>query len=470
MAQSSETFYCPLSFMPMTAEERDAMDAVPEGMLIWNRDARQVEQYVAYEGAMAWRQIAPTTMTTAERDAWTSPPPGSIIWNSDAQLFEVYQEGFHSSSQTPRWTSLSWHNHIATGLTYSDEKLTISSGSITVPGPGRYIVEREGGGVGSDYLDTIVGGETGDAIELIPSVGNDIFINEYAAGDDEVMTPTGRGVLLSTAYGYPAVRMIRTEWSGSPWVVVSGLSIVELLATKGDIPYALDGLVPVALAGNITTTKKFLTQTGTGSASAAPAWAVIVDGDVPATHAGSAHHTRSHAVTSTSDHTAGNWKIFYTNGSGEVVELLTGADGYILKGAGTSAAPAFEEDTKVIELITYDAGTASTTVPKVLVVIPYACTITAVKVRLNKAETCGATSVIFDVHKIVAADLDTETDGTTIYTTQANRPTITNTHMYQACTAPDVTSIAANDALALFVDQVGTSVTSATLMISVSKT
>ncbi len=37
------------------------------------------------------------------------------------------------------------------------------------------------------------------------------------------------------------------------------------------------------LAGNITTTRKFLRQTGTGAASAAPAWDTIVAGDLPNT-------------------------------------------------------------------------------------------------------------------------------------------------------------------------------------------
>jgi hypothetical protein len=51
-------------------------------------------------------------------------------------------------------------------------------------------------------------------------------------------------------------------------------------------------------------------------------------------------HTRSHAVTSTSDHTAGNWKVFYSDGSGAVIELALGASGY-LKSNGASSAPTF---------------------------------------------------------------------------------------------------------------------------------
>ena len=52
-------------------------------------------------------------------------------------------------------------------------------------------------------------------------------------------------------------------------------------------------------------------------------------------------HNRSHSVTSTSDHTAGNWKVFYSNGSGEVVELALGSSGQFLQSNGASSAPTF---------------------------------------------------------------------------------------------------------------------------------
>ena len=50
--------------------------------------------------------------------------------------------------------------------------------------------------------------------------------------------------------------------------------------TLGDIAYR-GASNNVRLAGNTTTTKKFLAQTGTGTVSAAPAWATLVAGDVP---------------------------------------------------------------------------------------------------------------------------------------------------------------------------------------------
>jgi len=56
---------------------------------------------------------------------------------------------------------------------------------------------------------------------------------------------------------------------------------------------------------------------------------------------GSSGHPRQHAMTSTSDHTAGNWKLFHSNGSGQVIELALAAANSPLLGGGTGAAPAF---------------------------------------------------------------------------------------------------------------------------------
>jgi hypothetical protein len=49
----------------------------------------------------------------------------------------------------------------------------------------------------------------------------------------------------------------------------------------GDTLYSSAANTLSKLAGNTTSTKKFLTQTGTGSVSAAPSWGTIASGDVP---------------------------------------------------------------------------------------------------------------------------------------------------------------------------------------------
>jgi hypothetical protein len=53
-------------------------------------------------------------------------------------------------------------------------------------------------------------------------------------------------------------------------------------------------------------------------------------------------HNQSHAITSTSDHTAGAWKVFHSNGSGQVTELSLGAANSVLTSNGTAAAPSFQ--------------------------------------------------------------------------------------------------------------------------------
>jgi hypothetical protein len=83
-------------------------------------------------------------------------------------------------------------------------------------------------------------------------------------------------------------------WSGSDWVngaCSGGSSNHNLLSAThpdtvaaspvlGDILYSNSTPAWTKLAGNTTTTKKYLAQTGTGGASAAPAWAQIAAADV----------------------------------------------------------------------------------------------------------------------------------------------------------------------------------------------
>jgi hypothetical protein len=67
--------------------------------------------------------------------------------------------------------------------------------------------------------------------------------------------------------------------TGIKWAVATWLT--NPMTTLGDIIYENATPAAARLAGNTTTTKKFLTQTGTGTISAAPAWSTIVAADVP---------------------------------------------------------------------------------------------------------------------------------------------------------------------------------------------
>ena len=118
-----------------------------------------------------------------------------------------------------------------------------------------------------------------------------------------------------------------------------------------------------------------------------------------------------------------------------------------------------------------DVTVASASVPYILVgPMPAAGTISAIYAKLGENKTNGATSSIFDVHKIAAADINTDGQGTTIYTTQGNRPTIANTEMGITATAPDVTAFAVGDWFAFYTDQAGTTATVATVSLKVAYT
>ena len=69
-----------------------------------------------------------------------------------------------------------------------------------------------------------------------------------------------------------------------PWQLVSNAKLASLGNTTlalGDTLYASSATALTKLAGNTTTTRKFMRQTGTGAASAAPAWDTLTVGDLP---------------------------------------------------------------------------------------------------------------------------------------------------------------------------------------------
>lgn len=143
----------------------------------------------------------------------------------------------------------------------------------------------------------------------------------------------------------------------------------------------------------------------------------------------------------------------------------SGAGLYLIDDAGTvtgpfvdaSSAPDTDTQRKVYAVGFYgdlETGTGVNRIPMI-----QAGTIEAVRVMVNTAPT-GA-DAIFDVNK----------NGTTIYTTQGNRPTITAAGTDSgAGSAPDVTSVAAGDYLTVDVDQIGSTVAGAdgVLIIEVS--
>jgi hypothetical protein len=104
------------------------------------------------------------------------------------------------------------------------------------------------------------------------------------------------------------------------------------------------------------------------------------------------------------------------------------------------------------------AGTLTATAGTARLYVPFNCTVTNVRASVGTAPT-GA-SAIFDVHL----------DGTTVFTNQAGRPTITATNFTDLTNVPDVTSISANSYLTLDCDAIGSTVAGADALVVVEVT
>jgi len=107
----------------------------------------------------------------------------------------------------------------------------------------------------------------------------------FASISGDCTTGTAPGVIScsktnGTSFGQLATLNIGTGLVQSGANLNVSTSNLNPMTTLGDTVYENSTPAPARLAGNITTAKEFLTQTGTGSASAAPAWAAIVSNDI----------------------------------------------------------------------------------------------------------------------------------------------------------------------------------------------
>jgi hypothetical protein len=87
--------------------------------------------------------------------------------------------------------------------------------------------------------------------------------------------------------------------------------------------------------------------------------------------------------------------------------------------------------------------------------LPIWRTITIQNVRVRAGTQPTGAAIIVDINK----------NGTTIFTTQANRPTIAVSTSEDAAAVPDVTSYAAGDYVTVDVDQIGSTVAGSDIVI-----
>jgi hypothetical protein len=136
--------------------------------------------------------------------------------------------------------------------------------------------------------------------------GTGTVLDSAGGGVTSVFSRTGAVVAATNDYSFAQISGTAGATQGG-----TGLSSYSL----GDLIYASATNTLAKLVGNTTTTKKFLTQTGTGSVSAAPAWDTLASGDlptVPVSKGGS-------GLTATPT----NGQLLIGNGSGFTLATLT---------------------------------------------------------------------------------------------------------------------------------------------------
>jgi hypothetical protein len=226
----------------------------------------------------------------------------------------------------------------------------------------------------SDQLDYVGGTNiniTGTTISLTGTVAptnGGTGVNTVATGDLLYGSASNTWSKLAAGAGYRPLVMnaggTLPEWnalalnqsgtvSGALPTANGGTNLTTY--TLGDTLYSSAANVLAKLAGNTTTTKKFLVQTGTGSVSAAPVWDVVNGADVNGNITGQAgsvanaltlgtyltgtSYNGSSAVTATVDATSANTasKVVARDSSGN---FAAGTITAALSGNATSATTA----------------------------------------------------------------------------------------------------------------------------------
>jgi hypothetical protein len=206
----------------------------------------------------------PVVLPTLTYAPTTGGGSGTITLTLTDPQGRVQAVRFRHRSGTGAWSA--WTADSA--LPYAD--------SVTLDGTYDSRIEWE-----VDYLDA-------DGNTATLTGGYDFLVTPVAPADPDYLVKTATASLANERVVTDTAE-IAVDWAtagqakfglvlAGPTKGGTGLSSYSL----GDLLYASATNTLAKLTGNTTTTKKFLSQTGTGSVSAAPAWAALAGSDLPA--------------------------------------------------------------------------------------------------------------------------------------------------------------------------------------------
>jgi hypothetical protein len=222
-------------------------------------------------------------MTSAQRTAISSPATGLLVYQTDGTTGFYYYDG-------SAWTSF----NPAAGSTNITTLGTVTTGTWSATAIG---VTKGGTGLTSIALGDLHYGSAANTISNL--AGNTTttkkFLNQTGNGTvsaapvwsalttSDVGLGNVENTALSTWAGSTNLTTLGTIATGT-WnattigVTKGGTGLTS--ATLGDLHYASAANTFSNLAGNTSTTRKVLTQTGNGTVSAAPAWNQLAVADI----------------------------------------------------------------------------------------------------------------------------------------------------------------------------------------------
>jgi hypothetical protein len=247
----------------------------------------------ALYGSLASLQIDASGAITAGYNAWNATPTypaNQLVLGSNSRLYRAVISNAGNDPTTDGGTN--WLR-VSIPLLGTSAKFPVSdgnelvcvtlSGDATLASTGAITVVKSNSNVfpvAATVLGDLWYGSAANT--LLALAGNITTTKKYLA-------QTGNGAVsaepvwatIATA-DLPDLAGDVTGAPGANTVVKANGNTFPASMILGDLLYGSGASVISKLAGNITTTRKFLRQTGGGATSAAPVWDTIVTGDLPA--------------------------------------------------------------------------------------------------------------------------------------------------------------------------------------------
>ncbi|HBX51183.1 MAG: hypothetical protein A2275_09100 [Bacteroidetes bacterium RIFOXYA12_FULL_35_11] len=251
---------------------------------------------------------------------------GNAIFDGDAAVTGNITAGIITAD------SLNIANTVLTSVHVSDT-LKIGSGTI-------YLTSNSDGLEGS--TNEIF---TKDEALLIQSNsamnGQNTIINAldgYVGIGIQDMNPTAKldveGTLRFRENGEQQNYVLTTDNMGNAkWKKNISYSVGTGLSLSGDYP----NFIISSTAQNYSASDGLLLNNNNFTANFGSVAGTIAEGN----HVHSQLHNQTHSITSATDHTASNWKLFYSDNNGQVQELGFGTMEQILKSNGPNSAPSW---------------------------------------------------------------------------------------------------------------------------------